>query len=105
VLVPPLLLQPLIENALLHGEPGRDGVRRVRLGASRQDGRLRIEVGSTGPLAADATEREGLGLTRTRLRQAYGSEARISIDDTDGWVVARIEIDQPAEAEAKRSRA
>lgn len=102
VLVPPLVLQPLIENALLHGEPGPDGIRRVRLGASRRDGGLRLEVASTGPLAADATEREGLGLTRTRLRQAYGSRARLSLEARDGWVLARLEIDAPAEVESER---
>lgn len=105
MLVPPLILQPLIENALVHGEPAPDGIRRVRLGARVQDGHLRLEVASTGPLAADATEREGLGLTRTRLRQAYGSGARLSLGERDGWVVAGLEIDAPAEVEPGRRRA
>lgn len=105
VLVPPLILQPLIENALLHGEPGPDGIRRVRLGASRRDGRLRLEVASTGLLPANATEGQGLGLTRTRLRQAYGARARLSLDERDRWVVARMEIDAPAEVERERQRA
>jgi hypothetical protein len=102
VLVPPLILQPLIENALLHGEPGADGVRRVRLSAVRTDGRLRLEVASTGALARGAREGQGLGLTRTRLRQIYGAEARLDLAEREGWVVARLEIDAPAEIAPER---
>lgn len=105
LLVPPLILQPLIENALLHGEPAPDGIRRVRLNAQLREGRLRLDVASTGPLAADATERQGLGLTRTRLRQAFGSDARLTLDERDGWVVAQLEVDAPATAESGRRRA
>lgn len=104
LLVPPLLLQPLIENALLHGDPGPDGVRRVRVGASRVDGGLRFEVASTGTLARGRREGEGLGLTRSRLRQAYGSGAGLALDEEGGWVVARLDIHAPAEVEAGGSR-
>jgi hypothetical protein len=97
VLVPPLILQPLIENALLHGDPAADGVRRVRLSAARWDGRLRLEVASTGALARGVPEGQGLGLTRSRLRQAYGAGARLDLAEREGWVVARLEIDAPAE--------
>jgi hypothetical protein len=102
VLVPPLILQPLIENALLHGEPGADGVRRVRLAARGEDGRLRLEVASTGALANGAAEGQGLGLTRSRLRQAYGPGARLDLAEREGWVVVRLEIDAPTEVESER---
>ena len=102
VLVPPLILQPLIENALLHGVPGADGVRRVRLGAGRGDGHLRLEVASTGALANGAPEGQGLGLTRSRLKQAYGPGARLDLAEREGWVIARLEIDAPAEVESER---
>ena len=97
VLVPPLILQPLIENALLHGESAADGVRRVRLEATRQDGRLRIEVASTGALAQGSPEGQGLGLTRSRMHHLYGRNARFDLSEREGWVVARLEIDAPAE--------
>lgn len=105
VLVPPLLLQPLVENALLHGDPAADGVRRVRLEATRRDGRLRLEVASTGALAQRAREGQGLGITRSRLQQLYGADARLSLAERDGWVVARLEIDAPAEIAPARSPA
>jgi hypothetical protein len=103
VLVPPLILQPLVENALLHGEPGTDGIRRVRVEATRREGRLRLEVTNTGSLAGGpALEGHGLELTRSRLRQIYGTGARLELAERDGWVVARLEIDSPAGDDSER---
>lgn len=80
-LVPNLLLQPLVENAIKHGlEPlPKGGV--VTLRSSRsQDGRLRLEVGDNGAgLAPGATAEGGVGTAnvRIRLRQLYGKASSI----------------------------
>ena len=105
VLVPPLILQPLVENALLHGDPGADGIRRVRVEVSRPDGPLRVEVANTGRLTRTSGHPptgRGLALTRARLEKVYDMSARLELVERDGWVVARLEIDSPA-TEPKRS--
>jgi two-component system LytT family sensor kinase len=74
-LVPNLILQPLVENAIRHGiepraRPGRIGVR-----AQRADGQLILEVSDNGDgMAAGKPIVEGVGLsnTRARLRTLYG---------------------------------
>lgn len=95
VLVPPLFLQPLVENAVLHGTPGPDGVRRIRLLARVHGGALRLEVVNTGVLGA-AAEGVGLELTRARLAQMYGDAQRIGLSQRGAEVVAAVEIAAPA---------
>jgi LytS/YehU family sensor histidine kinase len=88
VSVPPLLLQPLVENAIKHGlEPCMDcGGITVR--ASRHGERLRLEVADTGigmeAAAAHTTAgapRGGFGLAqvRERLAAAYGGAADVKV--------------------------
>ncbi len=84
--VPPLIVQPLLENAILHGlEPSRKGGRLV-LQASEVDGRLMIQVLDTGQgleAAARAPVKEGGGLglqnVRDRLRSTYGTDAELRL--------------------------
>ncbi len=93
-LLPSLVLQPLVENALDHGiarVPGR-GVVTIR--TARENGRLRIEVTDTGPgFRASAAEapgvvgsRKGIGLgnTRERIAQLYGSDAALMTGTVPG---------------------
>ncbi len=74
-LVPPLLLQPLVENAVRHGiEPSAaPGTLRVRAQVER--GRLQIRIANTvnGTNGRGGTGR-GLELTRHRLRSIYGDD-------------------------------
>jgi two-component system, LytTR family, sensor kinase len=72
-LVPFLILQPLVENAVRHGisrltEPGW-----VRIRAHRKAERLEFEIRNNGPADAVKSRSEGLGLrnTRDRLRALY----------------------------------
>ena len=83
--IPPLLLQPLVENAIRHGlEPhvagGRIDVRAQRL----PDGRIRLEVTDTGAgydstLPPRAGHGFGLAQVRGRLANRYGSAAALEI--------------------------
>jgi two-component system sensor histidine kinase AlgZ len=76
-LVPPLLLQPLVENAVRHGiaTTVEGGV--IRLEARRAGNRLRILI--ENPCDPDAPPRRGAGLglanVRQRLTARYGSDA------------------------------
>ena len=89
--LPPMLLQPVVENAIRHGlEPKVDGGE-VGVSARREGGAVVIEVRDTGVGFAPAT-RGGLGLTnvRDRLRLLYGEQASLTIGENApaGTVVA-----------------
>lgn len=79
--VPDLLLQPLVENALEHGIERRPEGGTVRIAARRWRDQLEIQVADDGPGIA-ATPGEvplgvGLGTTRARLQALYGDAAEL----------------------------
>jgi LytS/YehU family sensor histidine kinase len=80
--IPTLLLQPLVENALVHGLEPVVGGGKIWVRASRQAQQLLIEVGDTG-VGCRQTEpqRSGFGLTqvRERLQTAYGAGANLQL--------------------------
>jgi signal transduction histidine kinase len=91
--VPPLLVQPLVENAIKHGlEPRVEGGR-VRVVAQRTDGQIRIEVADDG-LGFEPTTSTGVGLTnlRERLAALYGERARLTIEDARPGTHARVTL-------------
>jgi two-component system sensor histidine kinase AlgZ len=74
-LVPPLLLQPLVENAVRHGIEPNTAPGMLRVQAHVEQGRLQIRIANTvnGTNGRGGTGR-GLELTRHRLRAIYGEE-------------------------------
>ena len=76
-LVPPLLLQPLMENAIIHGVSTSVEGGVVRLEACRTGHRLRIVIENSFDPDSPAQRRGGLGLkiVREQLAAFYGSEA------------------------------
>jgi two-component system, LytTR family, sensor kinase len=97
-LVPPLILQPLVENAILHGIERRSAPGRVAVGAARRNGTLvlRVEDSSDRPSALSSGRGgTGIGLsnTQTRLRHLYGEHQRLELTGTpDGGTVATVEL-------------
>jgi len=88
-LVPPLILQPLVENALRHGIARRPGQAQLRISARRVGLHLELAVRDSGEgLVPDGrSPREGIGLsnTRGRLTELYGPEAAsLEIADAPG---------------------
>lgn len=84
-LVPPLLLQPLVENAIRHGISPRRGPGRVWVRAARSGERLSVEVRDDGvgpPAAGLEGLREGIGLgsTRARLEKLYGAAQVLTLE-------------------------
>jgi signal transduction histidine kinase len=78
--LPPLLLQPLVENALKHGiEPAVNGGE-IRVTARLVEGSLHLSVTDTG-VGLDASSPEGIGLAnvRGRLESLYGRNASLAI--------------------------
>lgn len=86
VLVPQLLLQPIVENAVEHGiaRTLEGGI--VSVTAARDGDSLRVTVDNDGPAGdpsvSPATTASGLGLanTRERLARLFGPSASVSID-------------------------
>lgn len=94
VSVPPLLLQPLIENALRHDLDRHTGPTRVLLHFELDGQRLRIcvrnSIGQRGP--ANAGLGLGLAHARERLALMYGSRARLDTDETPASFEVHIEL-------------
>ena len=83
--LPPMLLQPVVENAIRHGlEPKMEGGT-VALRARRDAAYVVVEVEDSG-VGFAATTRGGVGLTnlRERLRLLYGDRASIEMTDAPG---------------------
>ena len=93
-LLPPLLLQPLVENAIKHGVAERLDGGTVRLSARRRGDRL--EIGLENPVDDDARSRggEGLGLDIVRCRLAALGDARLDTARVDG--LYRVTLTLPA---------
>lgn len=106
--VPPLLLQPLVENAIRHGlEPHVQGgqlqvTARTETAAGGpawlvldvRDNGTGLATGDTPPQAM-GPESSGFGLTqvRERLATTYGPQATLTLTtDAEGWTLARVRI-------------
>jgi hypothetical protein len=100
--VPPLLLQPLVENAVVHGlEPSIHGGR-VAVTARVQGDRLVLEVHDDGrgleapPVAGRGTRTGGHGMALENIRQRlftrYGSAAALRLEPANPGTRARIEL-------------
>jgi two-component system LytT family sensor kinase len=74
-LVPTMILQPLIENAIVHGVASHHGAGSVGIEAALEGEMLRLTVTDSGPgFASTFAQRNGIGLSNTeaRLGQLYG---------------------------------
>jgi hypothetical protein len=94
--VPSLILQPLVENAVLHGLAGHDGPVEIRLEVYPSADRLIIRiVNTTTSLAAAAGEGIGLSNVRERLAVQFGARASLSANRAGptSWMA---EITMPA---------
>ena len=88
--VPPLLLQPLVENAIKHGiAPSREGGR-IRI-ALRMDGDLALlQVANTGAPLQKGRDGIGLANLRQRLELLGTGRAGFSLETEAGWTVAEV---------------
>ena len=86
-LVPHLLLQPLVENAVRHGVAATFEPVEIRLRARREAGTLLLSVANNGPSAANGSEpgRGGIGLSnvRERLRACYGEAGQLAASEPE----------------------
>lgn len=99
--VPPLILQPLVENSIRHGILPREGGGEITISAHREDQELHIRIEDNGvgmdqeklsglfsEPPAGGTVREGLGIAlknvNARLVALYGRERALQIESEPG---------------------
>ena len=91
---PPMLIQPLVENAIKHGlEPKIDGGE-ILISGEEKNGILRLEVVDTGGGFKEG-KNFGMGLSniRERLQSLYGNSGRLILEENQpGGVKATIEV-------------
>jgi two-component system, LytTR family, sensor histidine kinase AlgZ len=102
-LVPPMALQPLVENAIKHGIRNLDGGGVIAIDAVARDGWLHVSIANPMDALAASGEGNGLGLRNIRERFAmlYGDRARIAWKRVDDKFL--VEISLPAERDERVS--
>jgi sensor histidine kinase YesM len=93
-MVPPLIIQPLVENAIKHGvAPMLEGGL-VRLQAQRNGAGVRIVV--ENPFEAENASKTGAGVglrnVRMRLRNLYDGDARMDVAKSDGRFHVELQL-------------
>jgi two-component system, LytTR family, sensor histidine kinase AlgZ len=92
--VPSLLLQPLVENAVKHGIAGLVDGGTIRLDAHCGDGRLQLKICNQFDPESPAASRHGLGLrnVRDRLRALHENRARVDAAASGDQFVVEVEL-------------
>jgi len=97
---PPLLLQPLVENALRHGLEAGAMASDIRMDCRREGERVRIRI--SNPVGAEAADNGGTGIglvnVTGRLAMAYGDRAAIHARRERERFVVELEL--PADVDA-----
>jgi two-component system sensor histidine kinase AlgZ len=94
VLIPPLLLQPLVENAIRHGIANLPEGGVIRLSAHRSGDAVTIQVENSFDPDSPSKLKTGLGLDniRQRLRTRYGDDASVSIRTENNNFLVRLRL-------------
>jgi LytS/YehU family sensor histidine kinase len=103
--VPPLILQPLVENAVRHGIHSRTGGGSVRLTANCSDEALVLSI--ENPFDDDARAQPGTGVglvnVKRRIRALFNRNADLSTSSADG--LFRVELRLPCRHAPKQAKA
>ncbi len=91
---PPMLLQPLVENAVRHGIEPKIGGGKIGIRVSMEKAIMQIEVSDTGVgLVGEDGNGAGLSNVRTRLAALFGEAGRLTLQEPpEGGVIAIMEL-------------
>jgi sensor histidine kinase YesM len=92
--LPPMLLQPLVENAVKHGVEPRIEGGEITIRTSVQDEAVRVEISDTGNGFSSCHEPGiGIGNVRERIKLLYGEKGRLILQENDPrGVTAIVEV-------------
>jgi signal transduction histidine kinase len=91
--LPPLLVQPLVENAIRHGLEPKAGAGHLRIDCRQEAEMLVVEVSDDGTGCAAIDEGTGLANVRQRLAAACGAGATLElVDNPGGGIVAHLRL-------------
>jgi two-component system LytT family sensor kinase len=93
-MVPPLVLQPLVENSIKHGADRQTSKVNIEVRAARENGSLRLEVRDHGP-GLVGIRKDGVGLSNTaeRLERLYGGTHRLDLRNAgDGGLIVTLQV-------------
>jgi LytS/YehU family sensor histidine kinase len=95
--IPPLMIQPLVENALKHGVSVALGGGALAMQVRREGDQLLVRVANTGP-APVGSESRGLGLRnlRERLDLLGAPPAALRLHREGEWTVAELRLEVKA---------
>ena len=98
--LPPLTVEPLVENAIRHGITLREGKGTVKLTTREEGGQIRITVEDDGVGVSYATRRQqnekGIGLENVRTRLALQCDGTLEIDSDDTGTRATVRFAPPS---------
>ena len=103
-LLPTLVLQPLVENAVKHGVLSREAGGTIGLRIVTEGARLRITISDSGQATdAERKPRRGIGMSNTakRLAELYGAAAEVAFSATDHGGVTMVVLPLRTRAQPK----
>ena len=102
-LVPSLILQPAVENALKHAISPKKSDGTIHIASHLQNGELHVSVTDNGPGLTEGQSFRGVGVRnmRARIRGLYRARGSLEIANQNGGGV-RVNIRIPAEYSAKK---
>ena len=102
-LIPPFILQPLVENAVKFGQKSGSRPLLVIVSASCDESSCQVEVSNSGswfePDPNDSGTRLGLENVRRRLDRYYGRKGTVEICSDDGRVQVRVRFPLPVKTQ------